>query len=469
MAAEPALDSNPATGAAALVWVRCPSTADLAGMMGSCTLAGADWHAGQWQPQWTIPASADGVNEPSIAVSPDGTLGVAWLDGQPGMGSLLFATRTSRGWSPARPVPGMPPAARRDALAFDDMNRPVLAEESVGGIWSARRASTGTWTTWNMGAGSMPSLARAAQSGIDLLVTRPAGDDRQSASRLALSVLDDTGWSNLMPLALAVGDGTSGALATNLRSGASGILATCSCTAGGAPPPGVGTRSLLDGSARLYALDVPAGSAATLRVDGIALATAYPRPGEPSPVRVQLRNTGATTVQPGVAVGLTILSAGLTRRLLLQTQQAIPAGGTTTVEMPISTSDSVIEVAVTLVGRVAGQATLGLPPAPRQVRVTTDAAGAVVQWVPAAAPDIAGYAVYSRVDGAPPVLLGIAHGVVWFDPGYAAGRAVYLVATVDARGRLSTPAIAVPAASPSSEVTAFVRRASLQAQSSGTK
>ncbi len=470
MADEPALAANPATGEAALVWVRCPSTADLTGILGSCTLAGADWQAGRWQPAWAIPGSAASVNEPVVAVSPDGALGVAWLDGQPGMGRLIFATRTPQGWTPARQISGLPSAAWRDALAFDDTNRPVLAEESSDGLWTARRESSGAWRTWNMGAGSMPRLARAAHSTIAMLATQPAGDAQQGTGAPALSVLDGTRWSPFMPLALTVGDASTTALATDLRTGAAGIVAACVCRGGALPSPQEGNGSLLDAGARLYAQDVPPGSAATLGVDGITLAAAHPRAGEPSLVRVQLRNTGVTATPAGVAVGLTIVSAGLTQRLLLRTPQAVPPNGTSAVEAPVSTPDNVIEVAVTVDGRVAGHAVLGLLPAPQQVRVATGLGGTLVQWAPVAATDVAGYAIYRQVDGQRPVLQGMAHEdeATWIGPADADRRAVYLVATLDVRGRLSRAAEAVSTASPSHEAAAFLRRAGLEAQSSGT-
>ena len=84
--------------------------------------------------------------------------------------------------TPSRPaataVRGLPAGLSALRLALDGAGRPVLAADGVS-MAAARRASSGAWTIWPLGNGTLPRLATKADGSVLFAAYTMAGSPGQ--------------------------------------------------------------------------------------------------------------------------------------------------------------------------------------------------------------------------------------------------------------------------------------------------
>ncbi len=433
--AEPSLAGDPVTHRAALAWVRAPAASFDPGTLSGMGVAAMTFDRGTWSQATTVSrASAGAVNAPSVAlVGAPGEAGVAWIEGPPGMGEAMFARQGAAGWTAPTAVTGLSGSAQRVALASDAQGRPVVVEEASQALFGARLEADARWSTWSLGAGSVPHLARGAAGSVVLLAERP---DATQGSRIAyqpiMALLSGKGWSARTRMASDLDAQVGAALAVDPATGRARVVL------GSRPPaPYSPTDGMMDRGSALPALDIAAGGAMTLVAESVTLSDPHPAPGAPITVDVVLRNLGATAVAAGapVQVRVSVQDHGIARTL--RTPHVAPAYGSITLRMPLAAAAApMIVMVATARSRVS--ATLGLPSAPRNVTVApqTGSGGTLVEWEASADRGIGAYRVYRLSARGGQVLVGLAHGTTWVDPQAASGKG-YAVSAVDTDGRES--------------------------------
>ena len=433
---EPSLAADPATGKAALAWVRGPLASTDLGSPAGLSVAAMTLEHGVWSAPTTVSAArTSGVNMPRAAIDTHGNPTVAWLEGPIGMGRPMFAPLGTDGRSTPVAVSGLPTSAQRIALAFDTAGRPVVVEEASQSLAGARRDHTGHWRVWNLGSGTVPQLARGAAGSMVLLAEQPSRAPASGSTyQPAMTVLTGSHWGPRAALAAGTATQASGALAIDPTMGRARVVLGSRPTTGFAP-----TDGLLDRASALPALDIPPANPSTLAPEAITLSDGHPSPGEPITADLRMRNLSTTPMAPGTPVRVRIAASGKVVDRTVRTTRALEAGGVVILNLPLVAPESPLTITVGK-GTARLSAILGLPDAPRDVTVSDGAGGGpLIQWEAGARHDIAGYRVYRLSTGGTPDLVGFAHGTTWVDAQAQGTAAIgrYAVAAVDTAGRES--------------------------------